>query len=308
MNSRALVIGLLISFTLATTYSFYQSNFDPSFSQMPQQSAATDAQPTIIIDLGGVLVDVNPISFFWQLGPLTVLSYAMRSKKPLEAIADRFYELLDQIEKGNDSALACYDYQGRKLPYLFCQWLRGAISSDALLDRVNEFIANTPHFFDNRQEATMIHSFATILLTPQLFIKTVKKSKKAVNFLTQCKQEGYRLVLLSNWDPESFPLLQEKYPELFCLFDEIIISGYENQLKPSPEIFTKAMGRSNPSHTVFIDDQEENRRAAQKLGIQTITCNKNSTCSLESKEGMFTLLAHLDCQNPMLATDRRVSF
>ena len=55
-------------------------------------------------------------------------------------------------------------------------------------------------------------------------------------------------------------------------FDGKIISGEAGIVKPDVEIYKLLIKRHNlnPQHTVFIDDKEENIRAAELLGIHGI--------------------------------------
>ena len=55
-------------------------------------------------------------------------------------------------------------------------------------------------------------------------------------------------------------------------FDGKIISGEAGIVKPDLEIYKLLINRNdlNPQHTAFIDDKEENIRAAELLGIHGI--------------------------------------
>ena len=78
----------------------------------------------------------------------------------------------------------------------------------------------------------------------------------------------YKIGLLSN---SNGPHLRDilNHNGLTPLFDEIIISGEVGFVKPSREIFDYTLGQtqSKPQETVFIDDNQANIAAANKLGI-----------------------------------------
>ncbi len=89
---------------------------------------------------------------------------------------------------------------------------------------------------------------------------------------TMKKLKGkYRLVLLSNTDIQRFSFIKKKFPQIL-IFDDYVLSYEVGFMKPDPRIYQEALGRSNSEATecVFIDDIEENIRAAEALGIKTI--------------------------------------
>jgi glucose-1-phosphatase len=81
----------------------------------------------------------------------------------------------------------------------------------------------------------------------------------------------YRLILLSNTDVVRFAYIKSKFPEIF-IFDEYVLSFEVGAMKPHPEIYRKALKRGGVGapEAVFIDDLEENIKAAEKLGLKSI--------------------------------------
>ncbi len=81
----------------------------------------------------------------------------------------------------------------------------------------------------------------------------------------------YRLVLLSNTDVVRFGFIKEKFPPIL-IFDAYVLSFEVGVMKPDPEIYRQALKRAEAeaSSCVFIDDMEENIRAAAELGFQVI--------------------------------------
>ncbi len=80
-----------------------------------------------------------------------------------------------------------------------------------------------------------------------------------------------RLLLLSNTDQARFSYIQQHFPEAM-IFDSLILSYEVGLMKPHPQIYRIALEAAGtwPEETIFIDDLEENVRAAQTLGIKTI--------------------------------------
>ncbi len=81
----------------------------------------------------------------------------------------------------------------------------------------------------------------------------------------------FRLVALTNWSAETFPVALKRFDFLHW-FEGIIVSGTEKTRKPFPEIYQITLDRFNiaPSEALFIDDNIRNIRGAEALGINGI--------------------------------------
>ncbi len=92
-----------------------------------------------------------------------------------------------------------------------------------------------------------------------------------VKILSELKEKGYKLYLLSNFHSLAFETVYSKY-DFFKSFDGGIISYKENLLKPENEIYTKLLNtyNLNAEECLFIDDTFINIEAASSLGINTI--------------------------------------
>ena len=93
----------------------------------------------------------------------------------------------------------------------------------------------------------------------------------SVEILKELKEKGYRLYALSNWNAELFNDTVDDFPFLQW-FDDKIISGEVKLKKPDAAIYKLAFERFNlkPQQAVFIDDSEENIKAAKSLGLHSI--------------------------------------
>lgn len=85
------------------------------------------------------------------------------------------------------------------------------------------------------------------------------------------KANGQRVFGLSNWSVETFALVRPVYPVL-DLMEDMVISGVEKVMKPDHRIFELALDRFGikAEETVFIDDNPNNVKAANELGIHGI--------------------------------------
>ncbi len=83
--------------------------------------------------------------------------------------------------------------------------------------------------------------------------------------------DKYRLYALTNWSAETFPWALDNF-EFLHWFEGIVVSGIEKCKKPERQIFDilTSRYRFEPHHSLFIDDNEKNIRAAAELGFGTI--------------------------------------
>ena len=81
----------------------------------------------------------------------------------------------------------------------------------------------------------------------------------------------YRLIGLTKWSHETFPVALERFAFL-SWFEGIVVSGTEKMKKPDANIYTLTLDRYKiiPENAVFIDDKLENVHAAAQLGMHGI--------------------------------------
>lgn len=232
----------------------------------PMQGAA------VIFDLGGVLIETDSVAVCWYTGPMKWLYYCAQLKSP-HSIRDTLYDFLDSIESYPQHTQIVYDETGRRLPYIMYSWLAGKRSCSALMDDVQAML---PYYFFNTTERDLFASLSNMIFDPFLFAKTRRFIGEGIMFVKECIMQGHKVYILSNWDPESFVVLQDMHPEFFELFDGIIISGSVGYNKPDDRIYSHLLStyNLNPQDCIFIDDQPENIIAATDLGIHAILCPK----------------------------------
>lgn len=119
-------------------------------------------------------------------------------------------------------------------------------------------------------------------------------------------QEEYRLLALTNWSHETFPIAQKKFPWLEW-FEGIVVSGEEGLRKPDHEIYHRLLNRYkvNSSQAVFIDDNVDNIKAAQSLGFKTIhfTSGRILAQELEDLNIIFPKALIEQINNPLTSLD-----
>lgn len=93
-----------------------------------------------------------------------------------------------------------------------------------------------------------------------------------VEIFKKLKTDGqHRLLALTNWSDETFPVALERY-EFLHWFEGIVVSGTEKTIKPRPDIYQILINRYQiePSRAVFIDDNAANVAAAEAMGLHGI--------------------------------------
>jgi len=92
-----------------------------------------------------------------------------------------------------------------------------------------------------------------------------------VAILDELHANGIRLLALTNWSAETFPIALERF-EFLQRFEGILVSGVEGVIKPSPEIFQLLASRYDvdSARAVFIDDHRPNIEGAQREGFHAV--------------------------------------
>lgn len=92
-----------------------------------------------------------------------------------------------------------------------------------------------------------------------------------VKIIQDLKKNNYRLIALTNWSAETFPIAIKKY-KFLELFEGIVVSGEIKMLKPFKEIYDYTIEKYNldPKKCVFIDDRLDNVEGGVICGINGI--------------------------------------
>jgi 2-haloacid dehalogenase len=90
----------------------------------------------------------------------------------------------------------------------------------------------------------------------------------SVAVLAELKERGVRLLALTNWSQETFPVARQLYTFLQW-FEGIVVSGEERLVKPDPRIYQRLLQRYSvdPAKALYIDDSARNVAAAEALGM-----------------------------------------
>lgn len=96
--------------------------------------------------------------------------------------------------------------------------------------------------------------------------------------LTELRARGVRLLALTNWSAETFPVARERFAS-FAHFEAIVVSGEHGLAKPDPALFRVLIDRYHvePARTAFVDDRADNVEAAARLGLTALLFTDPST-------------------------------
>ncbi len=85
------------------------------------------------------------------------------------------------------------------------------------------------------------------------------------------ESKNYRLLALTNWSAETFPVALRKF-DFLGWFDGIVVSGVEKNRKPFPDFYQLLLDRYEvkAEEALFIDDNFRNILAAREMGIESI--------------------------------------
>ncbi|MDR3446229.1 MULTISPECIES: HAD family hydrolase [Dyella] len=91
---------------------------------------------------------------------------------------------------------------------------------------------------------------------------------ESVALLAELRARGVRLLALTNWSQETFPIARQRFPFLQW-FEGIVVSGEEKLIKPDPRIYQRLLERYavDPAKALYIDDSARNVAAAEALGM-----------------------------------------
>jgi 2-haloacid dehalogenase len=90
--------------------------------------------------------------------------------------------------------------------------------------------------------------------------------------LHDLRTRGVRLVALTNWSAETIHHAEDAFPEVFAVFDDVVVSGAEGVAKPDPEIFEVLRRRlgTRIDDVFYVDDAVRNVMAARDAGMDAV--------------------------------------
>ena len=194
----------------------------------------------VIFDVGGVLIDLHPdrsIAAFGEIGCRQIKQYIEEH---------RTEDLFLDIELGRIST------------HEFCNEVRRICSADCGNDNMDSKMG----------DSDIVGAWCRM-------IGHFDNAKRKL--FDELKSRGVRLFMLSNTNEMHWECCLREFADSHggcatdCM-DGVFLSHEMHLAKPDPGIFREVLRRTgiSPSQTLFIDDSQENCRAAESLGISTL--------------------------------------
>jgi len=236
----------------------------------------------VIFDLGRVLLDADKKAAFGQIGIKNFIKYIVTLHNPLGlfGLHDKFCDFLNEVDPPRPNHPGALSPNGKTLlPNLWCDLLSGKITCQEAHETALSLLDEYAHLISDDAERRMMESVARVSFTPKILAKILRPVKKGIKLVRTCKENGLKVVILSNMDAESWELIRDKNPKLFDEFKKknIFISGKMKDMKPTAQIYQTVLDAINcndPATCAFIDDQKENIEQAEKAGIHGILCER----------------------------------
>ncbi len=104
----------------------------------------------------------------------------------------------------------------------------------------------------------------------EIYNNSIYVKKEALKLIDNLRKK-YKIILLAN-DSDDDYMIKTKKLKLNKVFDKLYCSSQLGISKPDKEIFEYVLKdqKVNPSEALFIDNQEDNIKTAESLGINSI--------------------------------------
>lgn len=109
--------------------------------------------------------------------------------------------------------------------------------------------------------------------------------RELLALILKLRRPQYKIALLSNAPSSLRHWIAEEWDIPAETFDEIVVSAETGIMKPDPEIYRIALARLDvaPDEAIFVDDFEENLKAARAMGITAIHFTSTQALMTELK-------------------------
>lgn len=224
---------------------------------------------TIIFDVGDVLFESNTAKHASKLFTASLTRPSLLYSFFTLDIRDDLFKVLSSVPAQTDSSTQIMYNSNQPMPQIMVDWMLSINPCEEILQKSLSTLATLDY---SKNQKTVLKKIIETLFIPSNFAHSVKPIRSMIKLVESLKNHGYKLCILSNWDKESFPLLQRGHHKLFNKFDQIMISGEEGSGKPNEDFYNKLLqaGQLTPNECIFIDDEPNNLPTAQELGIKCI--------------------------------------
>jgi FMN phosphatase YigB (HAD superfamily) len=251
----------------------------------------------LIWDLGYTLVKPNKMCIAKKIGlSNSIEMYSKFGKASNDILSDTLFALLKEKNEKQDKSYSPHDPTGKKpLPKKYCDWLKGKCSCNDIKKLALKKCSSYEDFLW-KGHLPLIKNAINVIFDAKALSQCMRPINGIIKIVEECAQvkdkdgkPAHSLYILSNWDSESFKYFYEnpKNNRIFKYFKpgNIFISGLLNDLKPNPSIFKKLLEKCklDPKECIFLDDQKENLKTAEELGMTVILVKKNNFKEIHEK-------------------------
>ena len=240
----------------------------------------------LLWDLGGVLFEPDKLGVAKEIGLSYFASY-MLSDWRTPNIQNLLFEVLEQMERPERGIREkAGTGEGTPLPTIMCHWQAGITKGPEIIKRAHAYLKwlNSIDYFESNHEYVLIKKTIQAMFTPQVLARNVQPVAAGFELLRQCSAthdrngKKNRNFVFSNWDDLSFDIFYKSHRGYFKPFEQIVISGHIQLIKPRAEAYKYLLETYNldPKECILIDDQEVNAIGARKCGIKTILIRNGS--------------------------------
>jgi FMN phosphatase YigB (HAD superfamily) len=265
------------------------------FSLFTLIGISTASGKYIMWDMGHVLVEPNKLAMaFGHIGVFNVIGYSE------DEVRTMIYDIQNTARLFKPENTTIVDDRGHPLCLMHCQYLAGMYSSKQLWSELQASInlLEEVGYFRGKRQRRLAEKILQIIYNPEVCARYMVPNKKGVSLLKKCAEKTadgkpcHEMMILSNWDKESFPLLQAnpRNNKIFKHFvpQNIIISGAFGHMEGNKPFhwlynYVIASKQAQPSDFVFIDDQIANVEAARACGIYAIHLKNGDYKAVEAE-------------------------
>lgn len=231
----------------------------------------------VFFDLNNVLFEVSTKQAFAQIGAVDIAAYKFGGNKS-EDLENKLFEILGYVEPATpehtQNSADLPQQNNKPFPLIMCRWLRGEIVGQELLSKAMAFMEHPDHdkYFTSKREKRLVENILRMMVDPDTRSKLFVPMKKGIALVEQCKNFGHKVYLVANTDQQLMALMQQKHPEVFRLFDGVIVSSQIQALKPGRTFFDRIFKqyRIQEAQSFFIDGAEDTVQCVQALGVPVL--------------------------------------
>ena len=232
-------------------------------------------------DMDGVLFETSKSEALSSIGARRCMSFIAQTRKTPSS--EHFFDSLRVPELEKDTKDMHVYHNNIQLPTILTAWQRGDLTSEQVKEEIHAYYDSEDCMLSDI-EVAVYKRVTKIMLEPDTLMQTRRVRSDGTKLLENLYQNGSKLLFgLSNWDTVSFDYLVKHFPDTFKKIHTIVVSADVRCVKPHPSIYQITLKRLHDipgsenlqyNEILFIDDEHENCKGAEKLGMHVYHNNK----------------------------------